>query len=106
MLRAATKNGVDLSQHRAKQVTVADMRDYDIVVAMDSENLEDMQSMLPQDLRSKPVLFLPTYAPDLRMTDTPDPYYSGGHENVLKLIGKAVRNMLSTEGLARAEDLT
>jgi len=85
MVKAASAVGLDMSYHRARQVTKADLGKFDVVIAMDRENFDHLKSM-----GFEPVLFLPTYAPELKLKDTPDPYYSGGHDKVIEIIRQGV----------------
>lgn len=59
------------------QVTIDDMASHGLVIAMDSENLGDLERKCPAEHRHKLRLFLPYYAPQLNLSDTPDPYYVG-----------------------------
>ena len=65
---------------------------------MDSENLAHLQRMCPKRHESKLKLFLPTYAPELKMQDTPDPYYVGGYDGVVSAVETAVKGLIKAEG--------
>jgi len=82
--------GVDLSEHRAKKVDPGDFEEFNLVLAMDSDNLKDLQAICPEQHAPKLKLFLPTYAPELDMQDTPDPYYVGGYDKVVSAVEAAV----------------
>ena len=101
-MRAAAKAvaNVDLGGHRAKQVQAQDFEEFDLVLAMDSENLSDLRGMCPFHHQSKLHLFLPTYAPQLGMQDTPDPYFVGGYEGVVRAVETAVQGLVANAGLA------
>ena len=57
---AARKRGYDISQHRARQVTVEDFTEYDLILAMDWDNLSYMQQICPKPLRHKLMLLMIT----------------------------------------------
>mmetsp|Transcript_109657 Transcript_109657/g.194466 ORF Transcript_109657/g.194466 Transcript_109657/m.194466 type:complete len:150 (-) Transcript_109657:30-479(-) len=99
-MRAAARKvaGVDLSSHRAKQVDVKDFEDFDFVLAMDSDNFSNLKRICPPEHASKLKLFLPTYAPELKMEDTPDPYFVGGYDAVVEVVETAVKGLVKTEG--------
>lgn len=66
---AAAERGVSLSG-RARQVTRDDFDEFDVIVAMDSQNLSDLRHLAPAGTEQK-----------LRMLDdhdVPDPYYGLG----------------------------
>jgi len=94
---AAARRGYDLSRFRARQVQPADFEAFDYILAMDRENLTDLDAMCPADYRGHLGLFL-AFAGEGAPADVPDPYYGGdaGFDEVLDLIEAA------SEGLLRA----
>ncbi|WP_296268764.1 low molecular weight protein-tyrosine-phosphatase [Pseudomonas sp. UBA6562] len=92
--RAALARGYDLSRQRAQQVTPAHFADYDLVLAMDSSNLRDLQALRPGTAKGELDLFLRRYG--ARVDDVPDPYHGGadGFEQVLDLIEDACQALL------------
>lgn len=95
--RAALKRGIDLSGLRARQVTVDDFAHFDLILAMDGDNLRELQAMKPPDAHASLKLFL-EYAPELNLRDVPDPYYrdAGAFEEVLDLTSAASRGLLAS----------
>jgi protein-tyrosine phosphatase len=87
--RAAAARGITL-EGAARQVTRADFEDFDLLVAMDRDNLADLQAIAPPGTEHKVRLLLA----DGR--DVPDPYYGGPHgfENVLDLVETACEQLL------------
>lgn len=94
--RAAARRGIDLSGLRARQVTPADFAHFDLILAMDGDNLKELQRMRPAPSRAQLRLFL-EYAPQLGLRDVPDPYYgdAGGFERVLDLAAAASRGLIA-----------
>lgn len=92
---AAARRGYDLSPLRARQVTPEDLRRFDLVLAMDDENLRDLQQLGGN--RAGAVLYrLMDFHPEAPVTEVPDPYYgtTGGFEHVLDLIETASDHLL------------
>jgi protein-tyrosine phosphatase len=87
--QAAAARGITL-EGAARQVTRSDFEDFDLLVAMDRENLADLQAIAPPGTEHKLRLLLA----DGR--DVPDPYYGGarGFENVLDLVQTACEQLL------------
>lgn len=83
---AARLRGYDLSTQRAQQVTGADFARYDLILAMDQNNLRNLQALQPARGKAELDLFLRRY--DAAVDEVPDPYYDGdqGFEQVLDLI--------------------
>ncbi|WP_374763211.1 low molecular weight protein-tyrosine-phosphatase [Yunchengibacter salinarum] len=73
---ACRERGIQISGQRARQVELADFERFDLLLAMDSNNLADLRRMAPPDRTDRVRLFL-DFAPDLAGTDMPDPYYGG-----------------------------
>jgi protein-tyrosine phosphatase len=95
--RAAMRRGIDISGLRARQVTEDDFVRFDLILAMDRENLRELEAMKPVNSRASLKLFL-EYAPDLKLRDVPDPYYrdAGAFEEVLDLTTAASRGLLAS----------
>lgn len=88
MRAAAQKRGYELTS-RARQVTAADLEEFDLVIAMDRENLVDIRRLAPGEHHH--VKLLSEFLGDEWPTDVPDPYYGGddGFEYVLDMIEAA-----------------
>lgn len=99
--RAAERRGVDLGSLRARRVVVTDFSRFELVLAMDEENLQRLREDCPAEYRDRVRLFL-EFAPHLERREVPDPYYGGssGFEHVLDLVEAAgvglLEHLLST----------
>jgi protein-tyrosine phosphatase len=92
MCAAAARRGYDLSGLRARSVEPQDFEIFDLILAMDRQNLRTLEQRAPATARARLGLFL-AYAPDVGFSEVPDPYYGGenGFEQVLDLIETAAR---------------
>lgn len=72
-IKVAQMNGIDISNQRARQVTKADFKDFDMIIALDSSNIENLKL-----ISDKKVVKLGFYGADSE--DVPDPYYFEGFE--------------------------
>lgn len=92
---AALRRGYDLSALRARVVEEEDFGRFDLILAMDRQNLASLRRRAPAALRQRIRLFL-EFAPDSDAMDVPDPYYGGpnGFEEVLDLVETAARGLL------------
>lgn len=86
---AAQRRGYDLAPLRARQVTVEDFQRFDLILAMDHNNLRYLEALRPGAEAAELDLFLRRY--QLALDEVPDPYYGGddGFEQVLDLIEQA-----------------
>ena len=93
---AAERRGISLDGIAARRVTMDDFEEFDFVLAMDEDNLAQLEAEAPDEHRSKLRLFL-EFA-DVGETEVPDPYYGGaaGFERVLDLVEDASRGLLAT----------
>ncbi len=92
---AARRRGLDMSRLRARQIVHEDFALFDLIVAMDRQNLAELRRRAPAQYRERVRLFL-EFAPELERHDVPDPYYGGaaGFEEVLDLAEQAARGLL------------
>jgi low molecular weight protein-tyrosine phosphatase len=88
--RAALERGIDIGGLRARQVTAEDFLRFDLMLAMDRNNLRTLQAISPPNARAQLRLFL-SFAPQLRRLEVPDPYYGGAadFDEVLDLTAAA-----------------
>ena len=93
---AAARRGYDLSPLRARIVEPEDFEQFDLILAMDRENLATLRHRAPKDAHERVRLFL-EFAPELATVDVPDPYYGGpnGFEEVLDLVEAAAHGLLN-----------
>jgi len=93
---AAQGRGYDLSQLRARQVSLADFSDFDYILAMDRENLAGLLRLCPPEHRHKVRLFL-SFSERFTDREVPDPYYGGrqGFEQVLDMVEDAARGLIA-----------
>lgn len=74
-MRAVAKvAGYDLEPHRARQLGPADLRDYELVLAMDRDNLREIERHRSPSSTAHIDLFLPWSGVD-EPAEFPDPYY-------------------------------
>ncbi len=91
----ARRRGYDMSMIRSRKVTVADFDDFDLIIAMDRQNLRDLRDVQPTGSKARVELFLP-YAPELHRDEVPDPYYEDNFPAVFDMIEIASQALLTT----------
>lgn len=94
--RHAKRRGYDLSDLRARQITYDDFARYDLLLAMDWDNLALAEQHCPDEHRHK-LRRLTEFCCRHQATVVPDPYYGGheGFEQVLDLIEDACDGLLA-----------
>lgn len=91
----AERHGVELPS-RARQVTPDDLRDFDLVVAMDRSNLDDLREMMEEHGGRARLARMRDWDPDPGDGDVPDPYYGGdsGFDRVYEMVHRSAARLL------------
>ena len=92
---AALRRGIDLSGLRARKVVPEDFERFDLLLAMDRDNLALLQRGTRSEHQAKLGLFM-HYASHFDAEDVPDPYYGGeqGFELVLDMVEDAGQGLI------------
>ncbi|WP_298845675.1 low molecular weight protein-tyrosine-phosphatase [uncultured Salinicola sp.] len=95
-IRAASERGVDLSGLRGRQLTREDFAQFDEILVMDTDNLDHVLALRPEDSCAR-VSRLLQYA-NQPETDVPDPYFGGeaGFLHVLDQLELAVEGLTAS----------
>ncbi len=96
--RAALARGINISQQRARQVTLADLDHFDMLLAMDEQNYRGLQQLASSDAQRQRIRKMMEFAPALPEREVPDPYYGEGgqgFERVLNLLEHAAEGLLT-----------
>jgi protein-tyrosine phosphatase len=93
---AAQNRGIDISGQSARQIAHADFSRFDLLLAMDGSNYQELVQLAPSEARHKIRRFL-DFAPQVGTADVPDPFYGGseGFDHALDLIEEAARGLLA-----------
>lgn len=78
--------------HAARQIQPHDLHQFDYVLALDSQNLEDIGRL---GRGRADVMRLLDIVPALGLRDVPDPYYTGRFDEVYDLLEQACRALLA-----------
>ena len=100
-IKVAKQNGIDIASYKARKVTKQDFEQFDLIVALDSSNYNDLQRM-----GAKNLVKLGEFGYD--GADVPDPYFFNGFDGfneVYKMVECCVNNIfeikLKNEGKKR-----
>ena len=93
--KAGEARGYSFDGIKARKVTVQDFHDFDLILAMDYENVEELKLIAPEGLENKIQLML-DFATAFEEDQVPDPYYGGakGFDYVLDLVEAASDGLL------------
>ena len=97
-VRAAKQRGYDLERLRARQFTMKDFGEFDLVIAMDRQNLAVIQRLAKMcSAPVPPIALLRSYDPTAEPgAEVPDPYSGDGRgfEDVLDICERACAGLL------------
>jgi protein-tyrosine phosphatase len=95
--RAAAVRGYRLSDMRARKVAAQDLEYFDLILAMDHNNLSVLRRLCPPDKHDRLGLFM-SYSKNFDDDEVPDPYYGLGHgfDLVLDMIEDAASGLLES----------
>ena len=94
----ARRRGVAM-QHIAQKFTVRDFARFDLILAMDHENVNDLSGLAPEPAAAAKVRLLRAFDPTASLeAEVPDPYYGGpdGFAQVFDMVERACRGLLAT----------
>ena len=104
MQAAAKARGYDLSALKARQIRLQDFGEFDLVLAMDADNLAGVQSLRPANARARLQLLM-EYAPEAGVEQVPDPYYSRDFDQTIDLVEQAAQGLIRALTVRRDSQL-
>ena len=90
---AAVERGVELTGE-ARQVARGDFEDFDLLIAMDRQNRDDLLALAQSESDREKIRLLRSYADG--ELDVPDPYYGGedGFADVVEIIERSCKALI------------
>jgi protein-tyrosine phosphatase len=91
----AARHGITLDG-RARKVVPEDLERFDLVIAMDRDNLEDLQALADSHRSPARLHLLREFDPNGGGDEVPDPYYGGsnGFETVYAMVRRSCDGLL------------
>jgi len=108
--KVAKLNGLDICNQRSRKFTAEDFQNFDLIYAMSSDVIEEMQRIARKQFDPKKVKLLMNELHPGRNEDVPDPWYGPepGYHSVFEMISKACDRIVerySTPPTAAAKSL-
>lgn len=93
--QVAKGHGVEL-RSRARQFEYSDLEYYDLVLAMDRQNLRNVQNLDRENRFDGQIRLMRSFDPQPEDGEVPDPYYGGmqGFENVFQVLKRSCEALL------------
>lgn len=104
MTAAAAEVGLELAGS-ARQITPDDLADYELVLAMDRANLEDLRAMAPDEETRRRIRLFREFEAGADGDEVPDPYYGGsaGFARVVEIARAGARGIVDHVRAQRAQ---
>ena len=80
-IHTGRSHGIEIAQQRARQVRQDDFDNFDLILAMDSSNYEDLLGLAKTDEQRGKIAMILNYLHPDENRDVPDPYY---HNNLFE----------------------
>lgn len=89
-IEVARKNGLDISNLRARQFTVEDFKKFDLIYAMDKSNYENIVDLAKSETDKEKVKLILNEIHPGENQDVPDPYFGGkkGFDDVFDMLDR------------------
>ncbi len=93
MQAAAQRRGIDMSDLRARQFQQQDFWNFDLIIAMDSDNIANIERQRPRNCETQVRLF--TDFCNTAETAIPDPYYTRDFDGALDLVARCAQGLVA-----------
>ena len=93
--KTANEHGVEL-RSRARRFEADDLQEFDLIIAMDCENLQNIKALDTGKNFEDKIVLLRDYDPAPGDGEVPDPYYGGidGFQNVFSIVERSCEALL------------
>ena len=94
--KVAQIHGIDIRNQRARKICKDDIDDFELILAMDQDNLEDLQQFFRNRTKhDKQIDLISNYSEKYKGMGIPDPYYDdNGFENVYQMLEDCIEGVL------------
>lgn len=84
--------GIPCGEHKARQITPADYKEFDLIIGMDKMNIRNMKRLLGDDKEGKLHMLLEYAGLD---RDIADPWYTGNFDETFDDVCKGCKGLLN-----------
>ncbi len=98
-IATARQHGIDITDQRARQLRPADLDTYDLILAMDRNNLRDILRLAQNERQRQKVRLVMEFVDPNQPSDVPDPYWDDdGFEQVYQMLEQAAEGIIAAYG--------
>lgn len=93
----ALKNGIDITDQRARQFTSSDFDEYDLILTMDESNYRNVLELARNEASRQKVKMIMSFVENAQRNSVPDPYWNNdGFTQVYDMLDKATEGILAS----------
>ncbi len=101
-IHTAKKYGVDITDQRARQLIASDLDTFDLVLAMDAQNYQDILRLAQGPDQHQKVQMIMNFAEPGKNISVPDPYWNdSGFDDVFTMLDQACEGVVQQYALPR-----
>lgn len=93
-VREARRHGIDISRQRSRKIRQSDLEAFDLILAMDRQNLLNLHAMCHHPSLKSRIHLLMDYAYPDQQVQVPDPYYDDRFAEALQLIQEGCQGVI------------
>ncbi len=93
-ISVASINGIDISGQRSRQILSSDLKEFDLILAMDSSNYQDIKRLDHENQYSDKIKLILNYVYPNENRAVPDPYYHDNFDEVYELLEMAAQKIV------------
>lgn len=97
-INVAKQHKLDITSQRSRKIRATDIEDFDLILAMDRQNLQELKAYFVKDphLHYK-IRLISEFSNTFKDKDIPDPYYNNdGFEQVFVMLQDCIKGLLQT----------
>lgn len=94
-IKIAADHGIDITDQKARQFTASDVQHYDLIIAMDSQNYQDIIKSAPSIQVNVQLKIMLNYLYPGENRSVPDPYFTGDFGEVYHLLDQACDRLIA-----------
>lgn len=95
-VQEANLHGIDISRQRSRQFVSNDFSEFDLILAMDSSNYNNVIALAKNESEREMVKMILNYSHPGQNRTVPDPYYNDGFDTVYNMLAEAVDKLIES----------
>ena len=95
-ISAARRQGTDISRQISRKISLDDISNFDMILAMDSSNYGDILQLCKDQNQKEKVHLVRNFESPGRNIAVPDPYYDGRFDEVYDILDKSLDKFVET----------